>query len=242
VAVAIEEGGYMSPRVVPENRVSDIVRAAVVVFGNKGFRLARMEEIAEEAGVSAGTLYNHFRNKVHLFSYVLQNGIPEDGGPPPLSEDSIVETEKEMLDLMKRRLKTASRFESVSTALRKKRKDIDLEKEFSDILREWWELLEGNRVQISILEKSLSEFPELAGIYDRYGRRHLLEQIEKYLTVRTKQGIIRSLNSIPGMARMLMEAISWFGWKQVGGKPGKPYLESEIVPDLVAMMVDGLKA
>jgi hypothetical protein len=58
-----------------------IVKAAVTVFGSKGFRLALMEEIAEEAGVSAGTIYNHFKNKVHLFSYILQNGIPEAGIP-----------------------------------------------------------------------------------------------------------------------------------------------------------------
>jgi AcrR family transcriptional regulator len=231
----------MSPRTVPNNRIPDIVRAAVEVFGMKGFRLARMEEIAEEAGVSAGTLYNHFRSKVHLFSYVLKFGIPDGGASPPLPESFIVESEREMLDLMKRILRAASSFTSISKALKKRKKDIKLEEEFSDILKEWWELLEGNRAQISILEKSASEFPALAGIYDKYGRRHLLEQIEKYLTVRTKQGVIRPLNSIPGIARALMETISWFGWKQFSGKSTQPHTESEVLPDLVVMIVSGLR-
>lgn len=232
----------MSPRVVPENRVADIVRAAIQVFGNKGFRLARMEKIAEETGVSAGTLYNHFKNKVHLFSYVLQNGIPEEDAPPPLAEKSIIETEKEMLKMIKRRLKVASRFRSIDRVLRKRKKDIDLESELTEVLEEWWDLLESNRVQIIIAERSLSEFQELAGIYDKYGRRHLLEQIEKYLTVRTEQGIIKPLNSIPGMARIVMESLSWFGWKQFGEKSGQTHHKSQILPDLVAMLVDGLKA
>jgi AcrR family transcriptional regulator len=237
----MEWGGNMSPRVVPKNRVADIVRAAIQVFGNKGFRLARMEDIAEEAGVSAGTLYNHFKNKVHLFSYVLQNGIPEEDAPSPLAEKAIIENEKEMLKMMRRRLRVESRFRSIDRLLRKRKKDIDLERELTEILEEWWGLYESNRVQIIIAERSLSEFPEMERIYVKYGPRQQLDQIEEYLTVRIRQGMIRPLNSISGMARTLMESVSWFGWRQFDEKFGQTHPKSQILPDLVVMLADGLK-
>ncbi len=46
----------------PERR-ADILRAAVTVFARKGFHGATITEIAREAGLASGTLYNHFQNK-----------------------------------------------------------------------------------------------------------------------------------------------------------------------------------
>ncbi|MBZ4687960.1 MAG: transcriptional regulator, TetR family [Clostridiales bacterium] len=44
-----------------------ILRAAVKVFSKKGFHLAKIEEIAEEAGVGKGTIYEYFNSKKNLF-------------------------------------------------------------------------------------------------------------------------------------------------------------------------------
>ncbi|GGO41044.1 TetR/AcrR family transcriptional regulator [Deinococcus humi] len=46
----------------PERRAA-ILRAAVTVFARKGFHGATIAEIAREAGLASGTLYNHFQNK-----------------------------------------------------------------------------------------------------------------------------------------------------------------------------------
>ncbi len=40
-----------------------IRQAAVRVFSRKGFYKTRAAEVAEEAGISVGTIYNYFRNK-----------------------------------------------------------------------------------------------------------------------------------------------------------------------------------
>ncbi len=48
-----------------------ILEAAFEVFSNKGFHGAKMEEIAEKAGVGKGTIYEYFKNKVHLFHEML---------------------------------------------------------------------------------------------------------------------------------------------------------------------------
>jgi len=62
----------MSPRPnVTEERISQIVTAAEDVFTKKGFAEARMDDIAEETGLSKGTLYNYFKSKDDLIIAIL---------------------------------------------------------------------------------------------------------------------------------------------------------------------------
>ena len=56
-------------------RPSDIVAAALLVFGEKGFAGARIEEIARRAGVSKGTLYLYFEAKSDIFRAVVQDAV-----------------------------------------------------------------------------------------------------------------------------------------------------------------------
>ncbi len=62
----------MSPRPnVTEERKSQILNAAEQVFTKKGFDEARMDDIAEETGVSKGTLYLYFKSKDDLIFAIL---------------------------------------------------------------------------------------------------------------------------------------------------------------------------
>jgi AcrR family transcriptional regulator len=49
-----------------------IMSAAEAVFAAQGLRAARMEEIAARAGVSVGTLYNHFKDREALLCSLLE--------------------------------------------------------------------------------------------------------------------------------------------------------------------------
>lgn len=51
-----------------------ILAAAERVFGRLGFHDAKMADVAAEAGVAAGTLYNYFKNKDEVFASILQRG------------------------------------------------------------------------------------------------------------------------------------------------------------------------
>jgi len=77
------------------DRPGEIVAAALVVFAEKGFAAARLEEIAKRAGVSKGSLYLYFDTKEALFRAVVEQGIAPEvraiGGvlaahPGPFSE------------------------------------------------------------------------------------------------------------------------------------------------------------
>ena len=62
----------MSPRPnVSEERTSQIITAAEGVFSKKGFSEARMEDIAEETGLSKGTLYLYFKSKNDIIIAIL---------------------------------------------------------------------------------------------------------------------------------------------------------------------------
>lgn len=54
-----------------------IVEAAERVFADRGFEAAKIHNIADEAGVSVGTIYSVFGSKSELFSVVLTHRLPE---------------------------------------------------------------------------------------------------------------------------------------------------------------------
>ena len=62
----------MSPRPnVSDERKNQIINAAEGVFTEKGFDQARMDDIAEETGLSKGTLYLYFKSKNDLIIAIL---------------------------------------------------------------------------------------------------------------------------------------------------------------------------
>jgi AcrR family transcriptional regulator len=51
-----------------------ILEAAMRVFGSMGFRDAKIADIATDAGVATGTLYNYFSSKEEIFQSILDDG------------------------------------------------------------------------------------------------------------------------------------------------------------------------
>jgi AcrR family transcriptional regulator len=66
----------MSPRPnVREKRKNQILHAAMSVFARFGFHNARMDDIAQEAGLSKGSLYWYFESKDDIIINILDNLI-----------------------------------------------------------------------------------------------------------------------------------------------------------------------
>ena len=87
----------MSPRPdVSEERRTQILEAAMAVFARKGFDQARMDDIAQEAGLSKGALYLYYKSKDAIISAILQfffsramkklQGFLESEEPPSVRE------------------------------------------------------------------------------------------------------------------------------------------------------------
>ena len=58
-----------------EARPGEIIEAALIVFSEKGFAAARLDDIAARAGVSKGALYLYFETKQDLFRAVVRETI-----------------------------------------------------------------------------------------------------------------------------------------------------------------------
>jgi AcrR family transcriptional regulator len=56
----------------PADRPEQIIKAALEVFGECGLANARLQDIAERAGVSKGTIYLYFPNKEELFREMIR--------------------------------------------------------------------------------------------------------------------------------------------------------------------------
>ncbi len=55
------------------NNRNKIKKAAVEVISKKGFFNTRMQDIADEAGLAVGTIYNYFSSKDEVLSYIFKN-------------------------------------------------------------------------------------------------------------------------------------------------------------------------
>ncbi|MDR2240951.1 MAG: TetR/AcrR family transcriptional regulator [Zoogloeaceae bacterium] len=58
-----------------EARAPELLAAALALFVEKGYAATRLEEIADRAGVSKGTLYLYFESKEELFKAVVREGM-----------------------------------------------------------------------------------------------------------------------------------------------------------------------
>ena len=56
----------------PDDRPQELLDAAFRVFAEHGYRATRLEQVAEAAGVTKGTIYYYFRNKEDLFRQTVE--------------------------------------------------------------------------------------------------------------------------------------------------------------------------
>lgn len=57
------------------NKEKAIVEAAEVIFGKYGFKNARMEDVAKEAGITKVTLYSYFKSKENLYMAITYRAV-----------------------------------------------------------------------------------------------------------------------------------------------------------------------
>jgi AcrR family transcriptional regulator len=56
----------------PDERPQELLDAALTVFAERGYRNARIDDVAEAAGVTKGAVYHHFANKEELLRRAIE--------------------------------------------------------------------------------------------------------------------------------------------------------------------------
>jgi AcrR family transcriptional regulator len=78
-----------------DKRKREILEAAAAVFAERGFRTARIADIADRAGIGKGTVYEYFRSKedlfISLFDWYLNQIFASVSNELDISSKSIVD-------------------------------------------------------------------------------------------------------------------------------------------------------
>ncbi|MDR5695295.1 MAG: TetR/AcrR family transcriptional regulator [Armatimonadota bacterium] len=87
-----------------EARRRQILEAARKVFAKRGFEGARISEVAKEAGVAEGTIYNYFRSKEDLLIHIPEHIVAPAIAPLQRARPSSVEELESLLSLAARNI------------------------------------------------------------------------------------------------------------------------------------------
>jgi AcrR family transcriptional regulator len=207
-------------RVAAPNRVGDIVEAALRVFGRNGFARSKMADVAAEARVSVGTLYNYVEDKDALLllcaAYDLDAGIVD--GSLPLT----VASRKTFLVKLRRTLDGLANLPSLDAALRRKSPPADVAAECAQIVGDFFDYVARTRRGMDALERSARDVPDVAALFYDDARLELFENLATYVKRRAPELDARVA------ARFAAEALTWMARHRHGDPDGQK-LEDDLV-------------
>jgi TetR/AcrR family transcriptional regulator of autoinduction and epiphytic fitness len=81
-----------------------ILEGAIKVFTEKGFDASSMDKIAEVAGVSKRTVYNHFESKERLFQAIVEGFLKQRDGVRPIKYSKTLPLTEQLKEFAKAEL------------------------------------------------------------------------------------------------------------------------------------------
>lgn len=172
-----------SVRMAGEERRLQILRVAVRLFSQRGFRGTTTKEIAQAAGVSEAMVFRHFATKQELYTAILDHKACAGG---------IEDPQKLVADALKQKDDRAV-FETLAfTALEHHEED----REFNRLLLH--AALEGHELAQMFWDRTVLQIYEFLGAYIRERQRdRAFREIEPRIVVRAFVGMVihHSLNN-----------------------------------------------
>jgi AcrR family transcriptional regulator len=217
------------------DRLEHIVDAALRVFVAQGFKGARVDQVAEAAGVGPGTIYLYARSKEALFELTLRAAF---GEPLPAIESLPYEVEigPTVVEWMWRRLRAVSPFDRLRAAASLP-EPADARAEFLGVVDELWSWQARYWRALELLEKCAREWPELEMLFYMQFRRELLELGAQYLGRRMEQGHLLPYPDAGTAARVLAETVTFFAMHR-HVRPDSADLQEELSRQTVLVLLD----
>ncbi len=191
-----------------KKQLEKIVKSAISVFSERGYKEAQMSHIAQEAGLALGTLYLYFESKESLFNFLLKYIFIDqenlDAMPVPIRSPSW-----DFGLTSGRNAFVSSKLSAIFNDAIHNGDRADVHEEFEKIIRNLFSTLATYRHGITILFKSSLKYPQLADFYVGIVK-DLLELLYAYLDKRIGQGLIREVPSVSASARFILESVGWF--------------------------------
>jgi AcrR family transcriptional regulator len=205
----------------PPNRLNDILDAATRVFAKSGLERTKMSDIAVEAGVSQGTLYNYVESKEALFRLLLDRGLAQ---PLPASDELPLKSPapEDLARRMQAAIAANFALPRLDEALRKRQVESP-RKELEGVLDELFERTLATREAADVIEKSAIDVPELAAVFYGEVRRGLFDRLTRLVAKRMASGDYRA-HDPQIVARLLVETVTMFA-RHIHRDPQPPSID-----------------
>lgn len=217
------------------DRLEVLVDAALVVFARKGYAAAQVVDIAREAGVAVGTVYNNVEGKgaLLLLGAARAFDVPLEAAERPVAAPS----PSELVSTLAAHLDEHARVPALERSLAARRRPADAVAELVDVVVELHDLVAHTRLGADALERSAHDVPELAELFYVRVRGRLLDQLASLLDRRSRQGVLHLPPGGPSVAAtFVIETVTWFA-RHRHHHPDGSTIDAEVARASVAALV-----
>jgi AcrR family transcriptional regulator len=179
-----------------------------------------MADVASEAGMSSGSVFNYVESKEALFHLVFTNGfdlLDHAGLELPLPTPQPGET-LEVIEANLRHIAVPALHEAL------RRDDpADIDAELRGIIEERYAIQARSWPMLAVIERCAVEVPGIEEFYFGRTRVGYFGRLTTYLEKRMAAGYLRRMPDAAVTARLISETISWFAWHRHEGRDALLY-------------------
>jgi AcrR family transcriptional regulator len=228
------------PRVIPSDRLSQLIAAATDVFIAQGYRRTQIDDVAQALGVAKGTIYGSVQSKEALFDAALRYA----DGLEPLPDNSTLPLPTPepgtTLAWLRNRLTGEAQDLELTGALNRTRVR-DARQELTAVLRDLYERMERNRRGIKMVDRCSLDQPELAALWFGEGRWAQHAALAQYLQRRIAKGHFRSVGDAAIAARLLLETVAFWAVHRHWDPSPQQVAESDVQTNVIELLVRSLE-
>jgi AcrR family transcriptional regulator len=221
----------------PPDRLDQILDAATRVFARTGLENSKMSDVAVEAGVSHGTLYNYVESKEALFRLLLDRGL---GTPKPTARTLPLKSPSAsaLADRMDEAIAATFALPKLDAALARRRVN-DAAAELTEVIDELYERTFVTRQAADVVERSARDVPELAAVFYGKVRRDLFGRMERLVSKRIASGHYYDRDPSV-LARLIIETVTTFA-RHIYGDVEPPSFNLAVArAPIIATLVSGI--
>ena len=215
-------------------RLDGLLDAALSAFLDLGYRGTTLQEVANRAGVSVGSLYSYVGSKEALFELVLRTAMHE---PKPDLEDLPFQgaSSQDLISWVWERFREIAHFPTLEEAAARPAPE-DPMAEFEAVVREVWAWQSRYWRAIELIERCAREWPDLQMLYYKEFRRGAFALSQGLLERRMAEGAIRKYPDAATALRVMVENIAFFAMHR-HIRPDSAYLTEDTSRETVVAVL-----
>lgn len=186
-------------------RFDRMIETGLAHFLRKGYRRTRIDEVAADAGVSAGSIYNYCTSKEALFDLCLDRAFGCLELPTVLPHDAHPTTN--VIDQAWERFLSSTRSEVMVAVHEGRAAGCYTLVEIVEVLYDW---IDANGKGIRLIERCASEWPELASYFYLNFRRKGISGLAKVVEAEVEAGRAIAVGPPEVTARIIVEICAYF--------------------------------